>query len=226
MIFSCYYMSVSFFTGLLSAALLCVWQDDAYVFVGSSHPVARAAKVFAERPFTYDFSMGYYATTYKDCVNTGKMVYPGGDIDPNIGVCTDLIVRAFRGAGYDLQKLVHEDAVINFSAYPYANWGMTKPNANIDHRRVPMLNVFFKRFGKSLTIKTDSAHIAEWEAGDIVIWDLTGRGRLDHIGIVSDKRIRKNNRPLVIDNFPDPGYVMESDRLEAWTIRAHYRYPR
>jgi uncharacterized protein len=200
--------------------------QEEYIFEGSDHVVLKGAKKFLDRPFQYDFSMGYYTVSYQDSVNTGKMVYPGGDIDPKIGVCTDLIVRVYREAGYDLQKLVYEDANHNFSSYPYSIWNMTKPNPNIDHRRVPMLNAFFKRHGKSLTIKTDNEHLTEWKAGDIVVWDLTGRGKLDHIGIVSDKRLKSANRPLVIDNFPDPGCVAETDRLEEWTIRAHYRYPK
>lgn len=201
-------------------------DDDSFIYQGSHNPFVKAAREYVEKPFQYDLSMGYYTLTYKDNVNTGKFVYPNGDLDPSIGVCTDLIVRVFRKAGYDLQKLVYEDASKNFSAYPYANWGMTKPNANIDHRRVPMLNAYFKRFAKSLAIETTPDQLGQWQAGDIVIWDLTGKGKLDHIGIVSDKRLKKNNRPLVIDNFPDPGYVYEGDRLEEWTIRAHYRFPK
>ncbi len=203
-----------------------IQDNGSYIFRGSDNVFVKAAKEYVGKPFRYDMSMGYYTLTYKDSMNTGKFVYPGGDLDPSIGVCTDLIVRAFRKAGYDLQKLVYDDASKNFLAYPYANWGMTQPNANIDHRRVPMLNAYFKRFAKSLTIETTTDKLDQWQAGDIVIWDLTGRGKLDHIGIVSDKRLKKNNRPLVIDNFPEPGYVFEGDRLEEWTIRAHYRFPK
>jgi hypothetical protein len=212
------------FIPLVLAFLL---QDtDSIITQGSDNQFVKAARDYVEKPFQYDMSMDYYSLTYRDGVNTGKFVYPNGDLDPAIGVCTDLIVRVLRKVGYDLQKLVYEDAMKIFSAYPYSNWNMTKPNANIDHRRVPMLNAYFKRFAKSLTIETTAEKLDQWQAGDIIIWDLTGKGKLDHIGIVSDKRLKKNNRPLVIDNFPDPGYVFESDRLEEWTIRAHYRFPK
>lgn len=211
----------------ISLLLLLLTQDeDSFITQGSENSFAKAAREYAAKPFQYDMSMGYYTLTFKDSVNTGKFVYPNGDLDPSIGVCTDLIVRVFRKAGYDLQKLVYEDASKNISAYPYATWGMTKPNANIDHRRVPMLNAYFKRFAKSLTTETTADKLGQWQAGDIVIWDLTGKGKHDHIGIVSDKRLKKSNRPLVIDNFPDPGYVYEGDRLEEWTIRAHFRFPK
>lgn len=218
--------------GMVVAGMSVAWaltlagQDDAYVFEGSDNPIVRGARKFVENPFQYDRSMGFYALTYKNGLNTGQSVFPGGDIDPRIGVCTDLIVRALREAGYDLQKLVYGDASKNFSAYPYANWNMTRCDPNIDHRRVPMLNTFFKRHGQTLTTDTGPEHIGEWKAGDIVVWDLTGSGKLDHIGIISDQRLKESNRPLVIDNFPDPGHVAIGDILNQWTIRAHYRYPR
>jgi hypothetical protein len=196
-----------------------------YVREGSDNPIAMAAYEFVERPFEYDFTMGFYRTTYRDSVNTGRFVFPGGDIDPSIGVCTDLVVRTFRKIGLDLQELVHEDATRAFSAYPYGIWNMTRPDANIDHRRVPMLDAFFRRNGKTLTTDTSPDRIDEWKAGDIVVWDLTNNGRLDHIGIVSDIRLKDSRRPLVIDNFPDPGHVAIGDILNQWTIKAHYRYP-
>jgi uncharacterized protein YijF (DUF1287 family) len=203
-----------------------VVQDEVYVLEDSDNPIVMAARKFVESPFLYDRSMGFYTTTFKNGIDQRKFVYPNGDINPNIGVCTDLIVRVFREAGYDLQQLVHEDAKKNFSSYPYANWGMTRPDANIDHRRVPMLHTYFKRHGRTLTIETTPDKLPEWKAGDIVIWDLGGTGKLDHIGIVSDRRLKDSNRPLVIDNFPDPGHVAIGDILNQWVIRAHYRYPR
>ncbi len=194
--------------------------------VGSDNAVVRAARKFVANPFLYDGSMGYYVTTYKNGVDMGQAVYPGGDIRPSHGVCTDLIIRTFREVGYDLQKLVHEDAKAHFDRYPYSRYGMTQCDRNIDHRRVPMLDAFFRDHAEALPIATTADSMDQWQAGDIVIWDLTGRGNLDHIGIISDKRFKNTNRPLVIDNFPDPGFVFESDRLEAWTIRAHYRFPK
>jgi len=201
-------------------------QDSNLVYEGSDNPVVIAARQFALHPFQYDFSMKYYVTSYKDSLDKGRAMYPQGDIDPSIGVCTDLIVRSFRKIGYDLQKLVHEDASTNFSAYPYGIWGLKKPDANIDHRRVPMLNGFFKRFGKTLTVETTREKLSEWKAGDIVVWDLTDGGKLDHIGIIADASLKDSNRPLVIHNYPDPGYVALEDVLNTWTIKAHYRFPK
>lgn len=201
-------------------------NKDRFIYAGSENSIVSAAKIFAENPFRYDRSMAYYVTTFRDSVDQGKFIYPMGDIDPEIGVCTDVLIRSFRLAGYDLQKLLHDDASKNFSAYPYSIWSLTKPDPNIDHRRVPMLNVFFKRFGKTLTTETSDNHLSEWQAGDIVIWDLTDSGKLDHIGIIADKRLKESNRPLVIHNYPSPGYVAMEDVLNTWTIKAHYRFPK
>lgn len=213
---------------LILLAVACGKAQDrpteTLVSVGSDNPIVKGARKFVKRPFDYDLSMSYRPTVYRDGQNTGALVYPNGDIDPTIGVCTDLIVRAFREAGYDLQKLVHEDAQAHFTAYPYSRYDMTRTDANIDHRRVPMLTTFFKRFALELPTDLSADSLDQWKAGDIVVWDLQGNGNLDHIGIVSDKRLR--NRPLVIDNFPDPGYVYEGDRLDQWVIRHHFRFPK
>lgn len=212
---------------LIAFSLSCQTASrNEVVSIGSSNPIVKGARKFVEKPFLYDLSMGYYVTTYQNGKNMETAVYPGGDIQPSHGVCTDLLVRAFREAGYDLQKLVYEDASGNFDAYPYPRYAMTACDRNIDHRRVPMLDAFFKRHAQSLPVATTTDALAQWQAGDIVVWDLTDSGNLDHIGIVSDRRLKGSNRPLVIDNYPTPGYVYESDRLEAWTIRAHYRFPK
>jgi len=202
------------------------YQDTEIIYEGSDNLLVTAARKFVLYPFRYDFSMKYYVTTYRDSLDRGKAIYPDGDIDPTIGVCTDLIVRSYRRIGYDLQKMVHEDALTNFSAYPYAIWGLKTPDPNIDHRRVPMLNSFFKRLGTTLSIETSGQKLSEWKSGDIVIWDLTGRGKPDHIGIIADARLKESNRPLVIHNYPDPGYVAMEDVLNTWTIKAHYRFPK
>ncbi|MCP4294591.1 MAG: DUF1287 domain-containing protein, partial [Proteobacteria bacterium] len=82
--------------------------------------------------------------------------YPNGDVPPNTGVCTDVIVRSYRSLGADLQQLVHEDIKNNFSVYPSKRiWGLNKPDKNIDHRRVPNLQVFFKRYGKNLPLSSN-----------------------------------------------------------------------
>ena len=152
-----------------------------------------------------------------------KIAYPGGDVAKDRGVCTDVIVRALRAVGHDLQKLMHEDMKRNFSLYPSRKkWGLTRTDRNIDHRRVPNQMVFFRRFGKELTREVSSKTLAQWQAGDIVCWDLTGKGGPPHTGIVSDQ---KNERgvPLVIHNL---GGCREEDALTAWKITGHFRYPR
>lgn len=105
--------------------------------------------------------------------------YPGGDVPAETGVCTDVVIRSYRAAlGIDLQKLVHEDMKRNFSAYP-KKWGLRRPDKNIDHRRVPNLQRFFKRKGAEIKLGGTNKYLP----GDIVAWDLNGRG-LTHIGIV------------------------------------------
>ncbi|EHZ7360225.1 DUF1287 domain-containing protein, partial [Vibrio vulnificus] len=111
-----------------------------------------------------------------------KIAYPNGDVPPSIGVCTDVIIRSYRKLGVDLQVLVHEDMRDNFSLYPSNRiWGLSKPDRNIDHRRVPNLQIFFKRHGQSLTISDEGL---AYKAGDIVTWMLPGN--LPHIGIVTN----------------------------------------
>lgn len=147
-----------------------------------------------------------------------RIAYPGGDV-PTGGVCTDVVVRAFRGAGLDLQSLVHEDMAANFARYPRL-WGAAATDSNIDHRRVPNLMTFFERRGLWLSRETTSAHAAEWQPGDVVFWDLPGG--LKHCGIVSDRRAR-SGLPLVIHNI---GQAAEEDCLTRWPIIGHARYPK
>jgi uncharacterized protein len=144
-----------------------------------------------------------------------RLAYPGGDVPTSTGVCCDVVVRSLRTAGgLDLQKEIHEDMRANFAAYP-KKWGLRKPDANIDHRRVPNLQTFFSRRGWSLAIGTSAA---DFQAGDIVTWDL-GNG-LAHIGVVSDRRT-PGGTPLVIHNIGRG--AQEEDVLFAWNITGHYR---
>lgn len=145
--------------------------------------------------------------------------YPGGDPPRNVGACTDVIVRALRPAGFDLQKLMHEDMKRHFSLYP-RRWGLRRTDKNIDHRRVPNQRVFFGRFAKVLGTNAAASTWGGWQAGDIVQWKL--QGELDHTGIVSDRK-SANGRPLVIHNL---GGCVEEDALSAWRIVAHFRYPK
>jgi uncharacterized protein YijF (DUF1287 family) len=142
--------------------------------------------------------------------------YPNGDVPADKGVCTDVIIRAYRKMGIDLQKEVHEDMSANFNLYPNL-WGLEKPDKNIDHRRVPNLMVFFSRFG---TEKPISDNPEDYLPGDIVTWDLGGG--ITHIGIVSNNKSVDNQRPLIIHNI-GYGQVME-DCLFAFTITGHYSY--
>ncbi len=144
-----------------------------------------------------------------------KLAYPGGDVPAATGVCCDVVIRALRRAhAFDLQQAVHEDMRAAFSAYPQ-NWGLKKPDANIDHRRVPNLRTFFRRRGWSLKV---SASATDYRPGDIVTWEL-GNG-LVHIGIVSDQRAQSGT-PLAIHNIGRG--AQEEDVLFAWTITGHYR---
>jgi uncharacterized protein YijF (DUF1287 family) len=140
--------------------------------------------------------------------------FPGGDVPTVRGVCTDVIIRAYRSVGVDLQLLVNQDMRKAFSAYP-RNWGLSRPDPNIDHRRVPNLAVFFTRHGQVLPISTETK---TYRPGDIVTWRLPGG--LAHIGLVSDRST--DGRPLVIHNIGAGAKV--EDILFAFTITGHYRY--
>jgi len=145
-----------------------------------------------------------------------KIDYPNGDVAPNKGVCTDVVIRAYRKLGIDLQKEVHEDMKANFSKYP-KKWGMTKPDKNIDHRRVPNLMTFFTRHG---TVKKITYEPDDYQPGDIVCWDLGGG--ITHIGIVSRKKSTDGERYLMVHNI-GAGQVLE-DCLFDFQIIGHYRY--
>ncbi len=142
--------------------------------------------------------------------------YPGGDVPPEIGVCTDVVIRAYRALGIDLQRRVHEDMRGAFDRYPQ-RWGLHRPDPNIDHRRVPNLRVFFRRHGMEFPV-TDVA--SNYVAGDLVTW-IVGDS-LPHIGIVVDRRSPDGKRPLVVHNI-GAGPKLE-DVLFAYPITGHYRY--
>lgn len=147
-----------------------------------------------------------------------KIDYPMGDVPAYKGVCSDVIIRSYRGIGIDLQKLLHEDIKANFSAYPSKRmWGLNKPDTNIDHRRVPNLEVFFTRKGK---VKPITKNAEDYVPGDIVSWRLDN-GR-PHIGIVVNKKSWDNQRYLVMHNIGF-GQVAE-DVLFSWKITGHFTY--
>lgn len=147
-----------------------------------------------------------------------KIDYPMGDVPAYKGVCSDVIIRSYRGIDIDLQKLLHEDIKANFSTYPSKRmWGLNKPDTNIDHRRVPNLEVFFTRKGK---VKPITKNAEDYVPGDIVSWRLDN-GR-PHIGIVVNKKSGDNQRYLVMHNIGF-GQVAE-DVLFSWKITGHFTY--
>ncbi|ERP92348.1 hypothetical protein Q670_09230 [Alcanivorax sp. P2S70] len=147
------------------------------------------------------------------------LVYPNGDVPSNIGVCTDVVIRAYRALGVDLQVLVHEDMVSNFAAYPSKRiWGLNFTDRNIDHRRVPNLQTFFRRHGESFPV---SHRPADYAPGDMVTWVLPGN--LPHIGIVTDRKVEGSDTPLIVHNI-GAGPELE-DMLFDYEITGHYRYP-
>ena len=147
-----------------------------------------------------------------------RIPYPNGDVAPETGVCTDEIIRAYRAVGIDLQKEVHEDMLVNFSAYPnQRRWRLAHTDTNIDHRRVPNLMTFFARKGEVLALSTRSE---DYSPGELVTWDLGGN--IPHIGIVVDRQSEQSRRYLVVHNI-GRGPQME-DVLFRWKITGHYRY--
>lgn len=146
-----------------------------------------------------------------------NIAYPGGDVPLELGVCTDVVIRAYRGGlGIDLQKLIHEDMRRNFAAYP-ARWGLKRPDPNIDHRRVPNLQTFFKRRGAALTVSADAK---DYAAGDLVTMTLPGN--LPHIAIVSAEMNADGSRPLLIHNIG--AGTQKQDVLFAFDATGHYRF--
>lgn len=142
--------------------------------------------------------------------------YPNGDVPENQGVCADVIIRAYRGLGIDLQEKIHKDMIANFDLYPKI-WGLKKPDSNIDHRRVPNLMVFFKRYGQTLEI-TENPN--DYLPGDLVVWTFN-KGKT-HIGIVIDELSFDKQRPLIVHNVGAGPKI--NDVLMRWEIIGHFRY--
>ena len=145
-----------------------------------------------------------------------KIKYPNGDVPADRGVCTDVIIRAYRKLGIDLQKEVHEDMQAHFNKYP-AKWGMQHTDSNIDHRRVLNLMTFFNRKGNAKSITTNPA---DYLPGDIVCWDLGGG--ITHIGMVVNRKSADKKRYLIVHNIGG-GQVL-ADCLFEFKIIGHYRY--
>ena len=167
---------------------------------------------FIEVAINLEDSSVRYDSSYR------KIDYPLGDVPADVGVCSDVIVRAYRGIDIDLQQLVHEDMKNNFSVYPKI-WGLSRTDRNIDHRRVLNLRAFFKRHGKSLSI---SDNPNDYKPGDLVTWNLKSNGSLPHIGIVTNLYSYDKERPVIMHNI-GRGQVLE-DMLFDYEITGHYRY--
>jgi len=170
---------------------------------GFTQRLIKAAKQRTEHQINYDGS-------YR------KIAYPNGDVPDHIGVCTDVIIRAYRKLGIDLQKDVHEDMKTHFKEYPQI-WGLRGPDKNIDHRRVPNLQTFFKSHGVELPVGNDPN---VYQAGDLVTWMLPNN--LPHIGIVIDQKSLDGKRPMIVHNI-GAGPVVE-DMLFDYKITGRYRY--
>jgi uncharacterized protein YijF (DUF1287 family) len=145
-----------------------------------------------------------------------RLDYPGGDVSPERGVCTDVIIRAFRAAGVDLQKEIHEDMKKNFDSYPKL-WGNKRPDPNIDHRRVPNIVTFLTRKAKAIAVSQNGG---DYLPGDIVVWKIPGD--LDHIGLVVDVRVRNTDRFAVVHNIGRGAQI--EDILFEYKITGHFRY--
>ncbi len=148
--------------------------------------------------------------------NYTKLSYPNGDVPMERGVCTDVIIRAYRqGLGLDLQKLVHEDMQKNFAAYPQ-KWGLKEPDSNIDHRRVPNLQTYFSRRHAALPLSTDAR---DYQPADIITMDLPGH--LTHIALIVDDKTSDGQRHLCIHNIGEG--AKRQDVLFAFPLTGHYR---
>ena len=175
----------------------------------------------AETSLSEKLSAAAIERTKHDITYDGRyfsIPYPNGDIPEHLGVCTDVVIRTYRALGIDLQQRVHTDMKANFSVYP-KHWGLSRPDTNIDHRRVPNLRVFFTRHGQSLPV-TDNPD--DYKTGDIVTWALRTNGSLPHIGIVTHLKSGDDKRPLIVHNI-GAGTTLE-DMLFSYKITGHYRY--
>ncbi len=147
-----------------------------------------------------------------------KLKYPNGDVPAKTGVCTDVIIRAYRKLNIDLQKEVHEDMVRNFSKYPnLEKWGLKTTDTNIDHRRVPNLEVFLGRKGKVLPVSQNANY---YKTGEIVTWMINDK--LPHIGILTHLKSKDGKRNLIVHNVGG-GQVLE-DCLFSYKIVGHFQY--
>lgn len=187
---------------LLFIAVFCSFQNDK-IRLSFGQQLSFAAIELTHQEVNYDPS--YF-----------KISYPNGDVPADKGVCTDVVIRAYRKLDIDLQELVHRDMLANFKDYPKL-WNLKSPDPNIDHRRVPNLMTFFSRKGAIIPITNIAS---DYLPGDIVCWNLGGK--ITHIGLVVNKTSSHGNRPLIVHNI-GKGQVLE-DMLFDYKIIGHYRF--
>jgi uncharacterized protein YijF (DUF1287 family) len=193
-------------TGLTGILLLLLLLEGS--------PVLSAQAGFTERLSDAAIELTYQEVAYDPAYY--PLDYPNGDVPADRGVCSDVVIRAYRKLGIDLQVKVHEDMKMNFDLYP-DHWGLSSPDPNIDHRRVPNLMRFFERHGE---VREISDRADAYLPGDIVCWNLGGG--VTHIGVVVDRRSNDGNRPMVVHNI-GAGQVLE-DCLFEFRIIGHYIY--
>ena len=202
----------------LLPALLCACRDGA---PSASTPMpAEASTQVAQPPTSPPLVAAARAQigVVRTCDPTYfGLSYPGGDVPADRGVCTDVVIRALRIQGLDLQQMIHEDMLSHFDLYPN-RWGLSQPDRSIDHRRVPNQMRWFERHGWS---QPTGRSADDFAPGDIVAWTLTSNGLL-HIGIVSDRRSH-DGTPLILHNI-NAG-TQEDDILFRHAIIGHYRQP-
>lgn len=178
-----------------------------------------SASVFAQSDFAIQLAKAATELTNDEVVydpSYFSIKYPMGDVPEGKGVCTDVVIRAYRKLGHDLQQLVHEDMKVNFSKYPNI-WGLKRTDKNIDHRRVPNLQTYFTRMGVSQKITQKGK---DYKPGDVVAWNLGGG--ITHIGIVVDKKVKDTDRYYIAHNIGNGQEL--SDCLFDFTIIGHYTF--
>lgn len=186
--------------------------EDGRLRVPAPHPFAERACLGAYRELLRE-------TPYRETYET--LAYPGGDVE-GYGVCTDLVIRAFRDAGCDLQERLHEDRKAHPEVYPTKLWEHRRPDRNIDHRRCPNLRVWFARHAESLPPRFVPEEVEDWKPGDVVFHRKPGADHPWHVAIVSEFR-DEDGMPLVVDNFPPRTGLHRLDRYGE--IGWRYRVP-
>jgi uncharacterized protein len=196
-----------FLLGLCASAFAA---SPAFATSQFSEPKPRALKLISAAESQIGVTLSYDP-------NYTKIAYPNGDVPMERGVCTDVVVRAYRQAfGADLQKLVHEDMKNNFAVYP-TKWGLKKPDTNIDHRRVPNLQTFFTRQKAQLSVSKDAV---DYKPADIITMLLPGN--LTHIALITHYANSDGTKPLCIHNIG--GGAKLEDVLFTFPLTGHYRF--